>query len=315
MKKKSIIISIKNTKLSLKEKKLIKEERPWGIILFKRNIKNFNQLKKLVLDIKKSSKDKNFPILIDEEGGTVSRLSDIIDNKVYSQKFFGDLHKKNSKLCQFLYKNYIFSLCSVFKTVGININTVPVLDILKKTTNKIIGTRSFSYNKKTIIKLGKICLENYFKNKVGTVIKHMPGHGCASSDSHIKLPIVNKSLSYLKNNDFGCFKNSKSFFGMTAHILYKKIDKNNVATHSNIIIKKVIRDYCKFNGILISDDISMKALKYDIVTNAQRSLDAGCNLVLYCGGKYSETKKLLKHMPFIDSFTIKKTSEFYKFLS
>ena len=101
---------------------------------------------------------------------------------------------------------------------------------------------------------------------------------------------------------------------MTAHILYKKIDSKYPATHSEKIIKKIVRGYLKFRGIIISDDISMKSLKYDIITNAKKSLEAGCNLVLYCSGNYNESLKLLNEMPFIDDFTRKKTSEFYKFL-
>ena len=101
---------------------------------------------------------------------------------------------------------------------------------------------------------------------------------------------------------------------MTAHILYKKIDNENVATFSKKIINDIIRKKIGFKGILISDDISMKALKYDLITNAKKSLNAGCNLVLYCSGNYNESRKLLKEVPFIDKFTAKKTSEFYKFL-
>ena len=166
-----------------------------------------------------------------------------------------------------------------------------------------------------IKKLGKICLETYKKNKIGTVIKHIPGHGSASADSHKKLPVVRNKYKDLKSNDFNCFAKTKSFFAMTAHILYSNIDPSTVSTHSRIIIKNIIRKKIGFKGILISDDVSMKALKYDILTNSLKSLNAGCNLVLYCRGKYEESCKLLKELPFIDQFTIKKTSEFYKFLS
>ena len=109
-------------------------------------------------------------------------------------------------------------------------------------------------------------------------------------------------------------KSNPSKFAMTAHILYEKIDKNNVATFSKKIISKIIRKKIGFKGILISDDISMKALKYDLVTNAKKSLIAGCNIVLYCAGNYKDSYKLIKEVPFIDKFTTKKTSEFYKFL-
>ena len=315
MKRKAIIIGVSGKSLSKKEKKLIRSEKPWGVILFKRNISNLEQTKKLIDSIKNITKDKKFPILIDEEGGKVCRLSNFLDNSPYSQKFFGDLYLKNKKFGEFMYKNYIFSICSVFKKLGININTVPVLDVLSKKTHKIIGNRSYSNQSKTIKSLGSICTKIYKKNKIATVIKHIPGHGCSSSDSHLVLPIVKDNYKKLRKLDFNCFKNIKSYFAMTAHILYKNIDKRNVATHSKIIIKKIIRKEIGFKGIIISDDISMKSLKYDIATNAKKSLQAGCNLVLHCSGNYNETLKLIKQMPVIDRFTSKKTSEFYKFLS
>ena len=315
MKRKAIITSIKGDSLSLKESKILKKYKPWGLILFKRNISSFEQTKKLIINIRKTVGDRKLPILIDEEGGSVSRLSKIIDNKVYSQKFFGDMFTKDLDLGLSFYKNYVFSMSNVFHSLGININTVPVLDIIKKNTHNIIGSRSFSNNKKIIKKLGKACIDTYKKNKIGTVIKHIPGHGSASADSHKKMPIVNNDYLNLKNEDFSCFKDTRSFFAMTAHILYSKIDSVNVSTHSEIVIKNIVRKKIGFKGILISDDVSMKALKHDIFTNSLKALNAGCNLVLYCNGKYEESFKLLEGLPLIDKFTVKKTSEFYKFLS
>tara|TARA_B100000700_G_scaffold259299_1_gene294019 strand:+ start:1000 stop:1947 length:948 start_codon:yes stop_codon:yes gene_type:complete len=315
MKRKSIIISISGYSLKKKEKELIKKEKPWGLILFRRNIKSIKQTKKLITNIRKSINDKKFPILIDEEGGRVCRLSNFLDNRPYSQRFFGKLYQKDKKFGVETYENYLFSICQVFKKLGININTVPVMDIIKKNTHKIIGDRAYSNDIKTIKSLATICSKVYQKNKIATVIKHIPGHGSSSSDSHIKMPIVNHSYQILSKNDFKCFKNINSHFAMTAHILFKKIDPNNVVTHSKKIIEKIIRKKIGFKGIIISDDISMKALRFDILKNASKSLAAGCNLVLYCGGIYSESAKLLRATPFIDKFTAKKTSEFYKFLS
>ena len=314
MKTKALITSIAGTILSKKELNLFKTYKPWGIILFKRNIKDFYQTKKLIESIKNIFNNKNYPIIIDEEGGTVCRLTSFIDNKPYSQNFFGSLYKKNKSLAISVYKNYIFSLSSVFKTLGININTVPVLDILKKNTHKIILPRTFSDDLNIIKILGKLCIKSYKTNKIGTVIKHIPGHGSASSDSHLTLPIVNKSYKNLNKTDFSCFKTMDSHFAMTAHILFSNIDSKNVVTHSPYLIKKIIRKQIGFKGILISDDISMKALKFNLIENAKRSLAAGCNLALYCSGKYQESKRLLKELPLIDNFTIKKTSQFYKFL-
>ena len=231
-----------------------------------------------------------------------------------NQKLFGDLFELEPKISISIYRKYINKLCRILKRLGININTVPVLDVLRKNTNKIIGNRSFSTKPIIVKKLGQVCIEQYKKNRIGTVIKHIPGHGCSNSDSHITLPKVNLSLTSLNKIDFVPFKSSSSNFAMTAHVLYKKIDKVNVATFSRKIIKEIIRKKMGFKGVLISDDISMKALKFDLVTNARKSLSAGCNLVLYCAGNFKDMQKLIKEVPYIDQFTIKKTSEFYKFL-
>ena len=311
--KKAIIVSVKGLTLTSKERLLLSKENPWGIILFKRNIKSLNQLQLLISNIKKLTNEKNFPILIDEEGSTVSRLRNIINHE-FSANYFGELYLINKKLCFKLYKKYITSLCKNLKNIGININTIPVLDVLRRNTSKIIGTRSFSINKKVVKILGQITVNQCHANNIISVIKHVPGHGCTVTDSHKKMPIVNLSYKELNNKDFFPFKSSSAKIAMTAHILYKKIDSINVATFSKKIIIKIIRKKIGFKGILMSDDISMKALKYDLVTNAKKSLDAGCNLVLYCAGNINENLRLIKSVPFIDKFTSKKTSEIYKIL-
>ena len=313
MKKKAIIISIKGIKLSDREKILLSSEKPWGLILFKRNIKSMNQIKILIKSIRKYSNDINFPILIDEEGEKVSRLQKIINHNI-SANFFGSLHQKNPKICIQIYKNYLNSLCKKLKIIGININTIPVLDVLRNNTSKVIGTRSFSNNKQTVKLLGNITVKQLHKNKILTVIKHIPGHGCTNVDSHTKMPSIGLSYQKLNKIDFYPFKSNKSKLAMTAHILYKKIDDKNVSTFSKKIINQIIRKKIRYKGIIMSDDISMKALKYDLLTNARKSLEAGCNLVLYCAGNINDNFRLIKSIPFIDKFTSKKTSEIYKFL-
>ena len=313
MKKKAIIISIKGVKLSNRERLLISKEKPWGIILFKRNIKSINQIQKLVQDIRKSSGDKRFPILIDEEGKNVSRLSDIFNHN-FNAHFFGNIYKKDKRAAISFYKLYLKYLCDILKKIGININTIPVLDVLRKKTHSIIGERSFSENNEIVKQLGKVAVKECHTQNILTVIKHIPGHGCSSKDSHLILPKVNLSETSLNKIDFYPFKSSSAKLAMTAHILYTKIDSKNVSTFSKKIIKKIIRKKIGFKGILISDDISMKALKYDLVTNANKSLSAGCNLILYCAGNIQDNLKLIKSVPFIDKFTSKKTSEIYKIL-
>ena len=313
MKKKALIISIKGFRLSPKERILLSKEKPWGLILFKRNIKSFDQIKKLIISIKKYTKDKKFPILIDEEGLSVSRLSNIISHNV-NANFFGNLYKVNPKIALKIYEIYLESLCTNLKSIGINFNTVPVLDVLRNNTNKIIGKRSFSKNEKIVKKLGEITIRKCHSNNIVTVMKHIPGHGCSNIDSHLSLPKINLSQRDLNKKDFYPFKTSLAKLAMTAHILYSKIDSKNVATFSSKIINLIIRKKIGFKGILMSDDISMRALKYDLVTNAKKSLAAGCNLVLYCSGNIKDNYKLIKSVPFIDKFTSKKTSEIYKIL-
>jgi len=314
MNKKAIIFGIKGYHLTKLEKKFFRSVKPWGIILFSRNIKDISQLKFLINQIKKIFSNKNYPILIDQEGGKVSRLDKIINLSFFSQDFFGRLYKKDKKLFYKVYNIYVDKVCEIFKKVGININTVPVLDVVRKKTHKIIGNRSFSKNPKNISKLGNICINLYEKNKIATVSKHIPGHGLAKCDSHHQTPIINANKEKLIKYDFKTFKECKSFFAMTAHTIYTKYDSVNTATHSKTIIKKVIRNHIKFRGILISDDISMKSLKYNLEENAIRAINAGCNLVLHCNGKMSEMIKLSKVIPTIDNFTLKKTSHFFKFL-
>ena len=313
MKRKAIIISIKGTTLSKSEKILLSKEKPWGIILFERNLKSKKQIMNLISTIKILTKNSKFPIMIDEEGRNVSRLRRIIKHDI-SANFFGNLYQKDKNLSEKLLKNYIDSLSKTLKELGFNINTIPVLDILRSNTNKIIGNRSFSNKKEIIKKLGKITIQKLHENKIAGVIKHIPGHGAATSDSHIKMPKVLLNFKELNDKDFYTFKDTKAKIAMTAHILYPKLDKKNVATFSKKIIKDIIRKKINFKGILISDDISMKALKYDLITNAKKSLEAGCNLVLYCAGNINDNFRLIKSIPYIDKFTSKKTSEFYKFL-
>jgi len=314
MNRKAVIFGIKGHKLSKKEKSFFKKIKPWGIILFSRNIKNIHQLKELVDDIKNIHKDKKYPVLIDQEGGKISRLDKIIDFSIFSQSYFGKLFVKDKQLFLNYYKIYINTVSNILNYVGININTVPVLDVKRKKGHNVIGNRSFSNSSENVKVLGNLCIDLYKKNKIAAVVKHIPGHGLSISDSHYKTPTIKANKKELIKKDFRPFKACRSIFAMTAHIIYEMFDNKNTATHSKIIINKVIRNHIKFKGLLISDDISMKSLKYRLEKNALKALESGCNLVLHCNGNIREMIILAKHIPKIDKFTQKKTSHFYKFL-
>ena len=312
--RRSFIIGIKSTKLSKKEKNFLKKYKPWGVILFTRNIKSIKQSQKLTSSIRKIFNDKNYPILIDQEGGRINRLKNIVSFDNLTSEFFGKKYVNNYKEFIFYYKLFIDKTSYLLKIIGVNINTVPVLDLRLKGSSNIIGDRSYSKDPKIVSKIGDYCIQFFHKNCIGTVIKHIPGHGLARVDSHHYTPVVNKKQNYLISKDFAVFKNKKTFFAMTAHIIFDKIDKKNTATHSKKIIK-LIRNNIGFKNILISDDISMKSLKGSIKENTIKTFNAGCNLALHCNANFTEMEIVGQNSPLIDKFILKKTSQFYKFLS
>ena len=312
--RRSFIVGIKSTKLNNKEKIFLRKYKPWGVILFTRNIKNINQTFKLTSSIRKIFNDKNYPILIDQEGGRVNRLRNIISFDNLTSEFFGQLYIKNYKEFEIYYRLFIDKTSYLLKLIGVNLNTSPVLDLRVKGASNIIGDRSFSKDPKIVSKIGDFCINFFHKNKIGTVIKHIPGHGLASVDSHNFTPLINKDNKYLAKNDFKSFKNKKTLFAMTAHIIFKKIDEKNPVTHSKKLIK-LIRNKIGFRNILISDDLSMKSLKGNLKENAFKAFNAGCNLVLHCNGNLKEMEIVGKESPIINQFIHKKTSQFYKIIS
>ncbi len=312
--RKAFIVGLKSYKLSNSEKIFLKKHKPWGVILFSRNIKSINQTKTLTDNIKKIFKDKNYPILIDQEGGRVNRLNRIISFDNLTSEYFGGLYEKNRKNFNIFYKLFVDKTSYLLKLIGSNINTVPILDLRVKGASNIIGDRSFSKNRNTVSKIGDLCIKLFHKNSIGTVIKHIPGHGLAKVDSHNFTPIVKKSLKFLEKNDFYPFKNKACHFAMTAHVIYEKLDKHNTVTHSKKVIQ-YIRKKIGFKNILISDDLSMKGLKEDMKTKTIKAFKAGCNIVLHCNGNQKEMMIVANNTPLISNFIIQKTSQFYKILS
>ena len=313
-KRRSFIVGINSTKLLPSERSFIKKYKPWGVILFTRNIKSINQTKILTTSIRKIFNDDKYPILIDQEGGRVNRLKNFISFDNLTSEFFGKKFINKKREFAIYYKLFIDKTSFLLKTMGININTSPVLDLRIKGTSNIIGDRSFSNNPKVVSQIGDYCIKYFHQNGIGTVIKHIPGHGLAKVDSHNYTPTVIKNIDYLSKMDFLAFKNKKTFFAMTAHIIFNKIDELNTVTQSHKMIK-LIRNKIGFKNILISDDLSMKSLKGNLKKNVIKTFNAGCNLVLHCNGNLKEMKIIAENSPLLNKFLIKKTSQFYKILS
>ena len=291
-----LICGISGEKLTTEEIKFFRDYKPWGIILFERNCVNKENLKNLTKELKEIN-HQNIPILIDQEGGRVSRLNFKGVNKFKSNLFFGQIIEKDADLGFELLRLNTEILAHTLKELGINTNTAPVLDLPAANESGVIGDRAFSINERTVSKAGKIVIETNNKCGIASVIKHLPGHGRARVDSHFEMPEVDEIEDELLSTDFKPFQNnSDALLGMTAHILFKSLDDQNIVTFSKKIIETIIRNKIGFRGLLMTDDISMKAISDDVDIAALKSLNAGCDLVLHCNGNINEINKIAERI-------------------
>ena len=304
---KPVIYGIAGTTLSDEEKYFFSKNGALGFILFARNIENKVQVKKLT-DSLREIMDGEVLILVDQEGGRVARLKSPQWKTYPTGQYFSDLYEKNPTQAEdAIFKNFQ-ELAKELVEVGFNVNCAPVLDILTEKTHQVIGDRAYGKNANQVADLGQKVCEGLLSSGVYPVIKHIPGHGRGTSDSHLELPIVECSLDELRKTDFVTFhKLREQKFAMTAHILFSAIDKNNCATTSKTAIK-LIREEIGFKNILMSDDVSMKALQGSFYEKSKMILDAGCDLVLHCNGKMDEMTEINSAIPklrdeFFERFT------------
>ena len=302
-----LIIGLEGTILNDNETKFLSDYKPWGVILFQRNCINHKDTLTLIDKIK-SKTHKDMPILIDQEGGRVSRLNYPEFPRTLSAKLFGDIFIKDKELALRALTLNINLIAGSLKDMGININTVPVLDIPSQKESGVIGDRAYSSDKDIVSQMGKIVLNENNSNGIGSVIKHIPGHGRATVDSHLDLPIIIDEESLLENDDFVPFKAlNNAPLAMTAHAIYEKFDKNNVATLSKTMITEIIRNKIGFKGTLMTDDVSMKALSGDVGTNSLLALQAGCDLVLHCNGNFDEICQIADKISMLNLISIDPT--------
>ena len=304
-----IIFGVKSYKLKKKEKNFFQESNPLGFILFERNCKNYKQTKLLIKDLKKTTSHKYTMIMIDQEGGRVARLKNPNWKSYPSAEYFGIKAKKNLSVAKkLIFKNSI-EIAKDLKKLGINMNCAPVLDVKYDFTNNVIGDRSFSSNPRIVSELGKSFCNGLKKIGIIPIVKHIPGHGPSSKDSHKTTPKVDLDLISLNKKDFLPFKKlNKEPAAMIAHIVYNKIDKE-IACCSKEIIKKIIRKKIGFKGLLISDDINMKALKGTIKNKVKAILKSGCEIILHCNANIKEMMQIYSSIPLIKNETLKKVSK------
>lgn len=293
---KPVIYGISGSSLTDEEKYFFSKNGALGFILFGRNIKNKTQLKNLTNSLRELMEGEVL-ILIDQEGGRVARLKPPEWKAYPTGQYFAELYQKNPALAEAeLFKNFA-EIGRDLAEMGINVNCAPVLDILTNKTHQVIGDRAYGNEARQVSKLGRKVCEGLLSAGVYPVIKHIPGHGRGLADSHLELPIVDCSLQQLRASDFLPFQNlCDQKFAMTAHILFSAIDSLNCATISKVAIQ-LIREEIGFKNILMSDDISMKALGGRFAERAKLILAAGCDLVLHCNGQMEEMRQISSVMP------------------
>lgn len=285
---KPFIVGLSGTELLQTEIDFIKHHKPWGIILFKRNCETPHQLQSLTSKIKDVYGTEEVPILIDQEGGRVARLKGEGWRNYPPAAFFYDFYKKSPERALDLVRLNASLQASELRTMGVTVNCAPMVDVRSPTAHDIIGDRAFSEEAQEVALYGRAVMNGHIDQGIIPIIKHIPGHGRALADSHESLPVVKESWHDLQK-DFIPFKAlNDAPLAMTAHILYTALDEKNCATLSPEVIRHVIRGVIGFTGILMSDDVSMKALKGSFAEITKNILSAGCDLVLHCNGDMNE---------------------------
>ena len=272
------------------EAAFFRECDPLGFILFKRNCQSPEQIRRLTNDLRQSVGRQDAPVMMDHEGGRVQRLSTPPWRKVPAAATLGSLEVEQAEAAVEINAQL---MALELAELGISVNCVPCLDVADPAGHQVIGDRAFSADPATVARLGRIQAEALSRGGVLPVIKHMPGHGRGTVDSHLELPVVPAKSKELAERDFQPFIALADLpLGMTAHVLYPHLDPDFPATLSSRIISDVIRGQIGFEGLLFTDDLSMQALGGEIGQRAAGALAAGCDVALHCNGKAEEMQSV-----------------------
>jgi beta-N-acetylhexosaminidase len=291
----AVILGCAGPRLTADEIALFRDARPWGFILFARNIQTPEQVRDLTAALRDCVGRPDAPVLIDQEGGRVQRLGPPHWRRYPPGRAYGllpaDQRRDITRLGARLIAHDLVAL-------GVNVDCVPVLDVPSPDGHEIIGDRAYGDTPDAVAVLGRAAAEGLIAGGVLPVIKHIPGHGRARADSHLHLPVVETPLAELAARDFPPFRALSDMpMAMTAHVVYSAIDPDAPATTSATVIDRVIRGDIGFDGLLMSDDLSMKALSGDFTDRARAAVAAGCDMLLHCNGDPAEMRAVLAGAP------------------
>jgi beta-N-acetylhexosaminidase len=285
------ILGCSAPELTAEERAFFRDVQPWGFILFGRNIETPDQVRRLTDALRETVGRADAPILIDQEGGRIQRLGPPHWRAYPAGRAYGELPPAERREITRLGARLI---AHDLAALGINVDCVPVLDVPDPEGHEIIGDRAYGDTPEDVALLGRAACEGLIAGGVLPIVKHIPGHGRAKADSHLELPVVEASWDDLDARDFAPFRALSDMpMAMTAHVIYAAVDRTQSATTSEAVFEKVIRGVMGFDGLVMSDDLSMKALSGGMDERAAMSLAAGCDVVLHCNGDMTEMRAVI----------------------
>lgn len=284
--------------LTADERALFRQAQPWGFILFRRNVETPDQVRALTAAMRETVGRADAPILIDQEGGRVQRMGPPHWPKYPPGRTYGRLPANDPLVRREIARLGARLIAHDLLAVGINVDCLPVLDVPVPGAHGIIGDRAYADDAEQVAVLGRAAAEGLIAGGVLPVIKHIPGHGRAAADSHQALPVVETPLAELEARDFVPFRILADMpLAMTAHVVFTAIDARRPATTSRKVMREVIRGSIGYDGLVMSDDLSMKALSGDFRERTRAALAAGCDVVLHCNGVLAEMEAVAEASP------------------
>jgi beta-N-acetylhexosaminidase len=294
----AFICGISGLALTEPERRFIQDAQPWGVILFARNIEAPAQVRALCADLRATAGRNDLAILIDQEGGRVQRLRPPLWPRYPSGEAIGTLYKRDEG--QGLRSVWLAGrlIGEDLAQLGIDVDCLPVADLRFPQTHSVIGDRAYGDTPQAVAALARAASQGLMAAGVSPVVKHIPGHGRATVDSHLALPTVHARRHELEATDFAAFRALADLpMAMTAHIVFTALDPALPATQSPIVVSEIIRGTIGFDGFLMTDDLSMHALSGDFSERTERCFEAGCDIVLHCNGDMAEMQAVAAASP------------------
>jgi beta-N-acetylhexosaminidase len=298
MSTRAFITGVSGLELTAEERAFLRAERPWGFILFKRNIDNPAQVARLVEELRGSTGDLDAVVLIDQEGGRVQRLGPPHWPVYPPGAVFGRLYDIEPGLGLEAARLSSRLIAADLVDLGITVDCLPLADVPVEGADAVIGNRAYGNTPDKVAAIARAVTTGLEQGGILPVLKHIPGHGRATADTHFKLPVVDTSAAELEAVDFAAFRPLADLqMAMTAHVVFSALDATQPATTSATIINQVIRGWIGFQGLLMSDDVSMNALAGSIAERTRAIVAAGCDIVLHCNGKLDEMRAVAAETP------------------